>query len=80
MLKNPAKYKRGTASEKLTDISCQVFSASLPGVCVGFCPRTLVDESKRLELRQGTQNRPVMVAVLITPSAIPSRNSNSKLV
>jgi len=59
-------------------ISRQVYPASLPDVSAGYCQRALVDESGMIRTQMGTHNISEMVAVLGTPCAIPSRNSNSK--
>jgi hypothetical protein len=40
-VKNPAEYKRDSSSAKLTAISCQVSSASLPVDSSGYCQRAL---------------------------------------
>jgi hypothetical protein len=45
MVKNPEEYEGDTLSAKFIAISRQVSSASLSGVCAGYCQRALEDAS-----------------------------------
>jgi hypothetical protein len=58
VLKIPAEYNGDTSTAKLTDISHQVFRASLlTSVFTGKCKRALLNESGMIRTQMGTQIR-----------------------
>jgi hypothetical protein len=75
MLKIPAEYNSDTSPEKLTVISGQFLSASLPDISAGICQRSLVGESGMIKTQMGTHNRSENDRSARTLCMIPPRNS-----
>jgi hypothetical protein len=73
MLKFPTVWKRYLQAKKKTDFFRQV-SPTLPlGVATSFRQTALVGVSGIIGAQMGKYNRSVMVAVYVTPFAIPHR-------
>jgi hypothetical protein len=76
MLKIPAEYESNISSTKLTAISRQVSPYVATRYLCLLLPDIYGGKSEMIRTQMRAHNRSEMVAVLETPYAIPSHNSN----